>query len=104
MKSSVCEAAGRISLAGLPSVHYVCGKKRRPEESMVFRIIIIVTGVLFVLVGVLWVLQGTSVVTQGFMSGQSRWTAIGSVVGIVGLVLIVLGSIRWKGKPGTPSV
>lgn len=70
---------------------------------MAFRIITIVVGVLFLLVGAVWVLQGTDVLTQGFMAGQSRWTGIGSVVGVVGILLILLGSLRRKGKHGTPA-
>jgi hypothetical protein len=78
-------------------------RKRRTEDIMVLRVVSIVVGALFLLVGAVWVLQGTDVLTQGFMAGQTRWTAIGSVVGIVGLALILLGSIRRRGRRGTPT-
>jgi hypothetical protein len=67
------------------------------------RVIAIIAGALFILVGVLWVLQGTSVVNQGFMAGQNRWTLIGSIVAVVGLALIIIGSLRGKGRRGTPA-
>jgi multisubunit Na+/H+ antiporter MnhG subunit len=70
---------------------------------MVLRIVSIVVGVLFLFTGVVWILQGTDVLTQGFMAGQSRWTGIGSAVVVVGVILILLGSIKRKGRPGSPA-
>ena len=70
---------------------------------MILRVVSIVVGILFLFTGVVWILQGTNVLTQGFMAGQSRWTGIGSAVVVIGVILIILGSIRRKGKPGTPA-
>jgi len=70
---------------------------------MVLRVISIVVGILFLFTGIVWILQGTDVLTQGFMAGQSRWTGIGAAVVAVGVILILLGAIRRKGRPGTPA-
>ena len=54
--------------------------------------VLLVLGILFVLVGGVWVLQGSHVLTQGSMAGKSLWTLIGSIVGAVGVVLVVVGA------------
>ncbi len=53
-----------------------------------------VVGIICLLVGVLWVLQGANIVGGSFMSGQSRWSIIGVVVGLVGL-----GVLYWVNIP-----
>jgi uncharacterized membrane protein HdeD (DUF308 family) len=48
-----------------------------------------IIGVIVTLIGIFWILQGTNMIPTGFMAGQSRWAVIGSVVGIVGISLLV---------------
>ena len=48
-----------------------------------------IVGVILTLVGIFWILQGTGIVPVGFMARQSQWTIIGSVLGVVGIGLIV---------------
>jgi hypothetical protein len=60
------------------------------------KIALIIVGVLLVLFGGVWILQGANVLTQGFMAGKSQWSVIGSIVAVVGIVLIVLGALRRK--------
>ncbi len=63
------------------------------------RVIAIIVGVLLFLMGTVWVLQGAGVLNQGFMAGHRRWIVIGSGVDVVGVVLVLLGSLR-RGKRG----
>ena len=58
--------------------------------------ILIIVGVLLILVGGVWVLQGTNVLAQGAMAGHLKWTFIGGVLAVVGIVLVVFGATRRK--------
>jgi uncharacterized membrane protein HdeD (DUF308 family) len=52
------------------------------------RTAMIVAGVLLLLIGVIWILQGINVLPGSFMTGQTKWTVIGTVTAIVGIVLL----------------
>ncbi len=53
--------------------------------------LLIVVGALLILVGGVWVLQGTNILTQGAMAGHMKWTLIGGILAVVGIVLLVIG-------------
>jgi uncharacterized integral membrane protein len=54
------------------------------------RWVFLTLGIIVVLVGAVFILQGLSVITWGFMgSGHTLWTIIGSVVAVVGILMIV---------------
>ena len=48
-----------------------------------------IIGAILTLIGIFWILQGTNIVPVGVMAGQSRWLVIGSVIGIVGIGLLI---------------
>lgn len=52
------------------------------------RVIAAIIGVVVVLLGAIWVGQGVGAIQGSFMTGQSQWTYIGSVLIVVGLVLL----------------
>ena len=54
--------------------------------------VLIVLGALLLLMGAVWALQGTNVLAYGQMAGDNKWTYIGSALGLVGIILIVLGA------------
>jgi hypothetical protein len=53
------------------------------------RIALNVAGVLCVLVGCVWILQGINVLPGSFMTGQTRWAVIGSLLAILGFGMLV---------------
>jgi hypothetical protein len=59
----------------------------------------LVVGIVLVLMGCVWALQGLNVLRQGFMAGHLRWTVIGGVLVVVGLVLTLTG-ILWRKPTG----
>jgi len=46
--------------------------------------------ILFILAGAVWILQGVNLLGGSFMSGQGQWTLIGSVVLVVGVIIVAL--------------
>jgi hypothetical protein len=54
----------------------------------------LVIGVLAVLAGIVWTLQGLNILHGSYMSGHLRYTALGLVVGVVGVVLLAVGMRR----------
>jgi hypothetical protein len=56
--------------------------------------VLIIVGALLILMGAVWVLQGTHVLTQGAMAGDMKWTWIGAILAVVGIVLVVVGATR----------
>jgi hypothetical protein len=48
-----------------------------------------IVGALMILTGGVWGLQGVGVLPGSFMSGQLLWLIIGSIVFVVGVVLLV---------------
>ena len=62
--------------------------------------VFLVIGIIFALMGAVWALQGLNVFTQGAMAGHLKWTAIGGVLFVVGIVLILVGALRRSGKRG----
>ena len=60
--------------------------------------VLLILGILLVLMGGVWALQGLNVFTQGAMAGHLKWTAIGGVLVVVGIVLILMGALRRSPK------
>lgn len=49
-------------------------------------------GVLLVLMGVIWTLQGLDIIKgSALMSGKTLWAVIGSIVAILGALLVARG-------------
>jgi uncharacterized membrane protein HdeD (DUF308 family) len=53
------------------------------------RIALHVAGFLCLLTGCVWILQGINVLPGSFMTGQTRWAVYGTIVLVVGIVLLV---------------
>ena len=49
-----------------------------------------VAAIVVLAVGLVWTLQGANVIGGSFMSGQSRWLAIG-----IALMIVSLGALWW---------
>lgn len=58
------------------------------------RWILLVIGVLALAAGVVWTLQGFDILRGSTMSGNAIFAVIGPILGIVGLVLIAVGTRR----------
>ena len=58
--------------------------------------VLIILGCLLILIGGVWALQGLNVLTQGAMAGHTRWTLIGGILAVGGIVLVVVGASRKK--------
>ena len=56
-----------------------------------------IIGALLTLIGIFWILQGTNIIPVGVMAGQGQWIAIGSIVGIVGIGLLIYVNRRAGG-------
>ena len=54
--------------------------------------VLIILGILILVIGVVWALQGSNVLAYGQMAGHRKWIAIGGVLGVVGIILIIVGS------------
>ena len=63
------------------------------------KLVLIIVGALLVLVGGVWMLQGMHVLTQGVMAGDMKWTYIGGILALAGIVLVVIGALRRKSTP-----
>ena len=63
--------------------------------------VLIIVGALLILIGGVWALQGLNVLTQGAMAGHTKWTLIGSVLVLAGIVLVVIGASRKKSSRTT---
>ena len=53
------------------------------------RIVLNLVGILCSLVGCVWLLQGINILPGSFMSGQTKWAAIGSLLLVIGVGLVV---------------
>lgn len=53
-------------------------------------------GVLLCAVGTVFILQGTNVVHGSGMSGHGRWTLVGAVAVVIGLVALALAGRELK--------
>ncbi len=58
------------------------------------RIVGVVVGLLLIAVGVVWILQGINVLPGSFMSGRPGYAVLGSVVTVVGLVILLRSARR----------
>ncbi len=54
----------------------------------------LIAGIVVLTVGILWTLQGLNVVGGSFMSGNGTFIVVGSIVGLVGLGLIIGTRLR----------
>ena len=48
----------------------------------------------FLLIGIIWVLQGINVLPGSFMTGQTKWAAIGAITAAIGVALLVFARRR----------
>lgn len=55
------------------------------------RTIVVVGGLVLLLIGLVWALQGADVLMGSAMSGSSLWLGIGSVLVVIGAVVMALG-------------
>jgi hypothetical protein len=55
-------------------------------------------GALLVIIGAVWFLQGIDVLGGSGMSGKTQWAIVGPIVVLVGVVLLVLGVRRRRGR------
>ncbi len=53
-----------------------------------------VIGGIGLIIGVVWMLQGANILGGSFMSGQSRWLAIGAVVAAASAAFLVWANLR----------
>jgi hypothetical protein len=58
------------------------------------RIALIVVGVIAVLTGAVWAGQGLNLIPGSVMTGDRTWLYIGTIVAVVGVVLLVIGLRR----------
>ena len=58
------------------------------------KLLLIIVGALLILVGGVWVLQGMYVLTQGAMAGDMKWTLIGGILAVAGIIILVIGLTR----------
>jgi len=61
-------------------------------------VVIFVVGGVISLMGLVWFLQGIGVLPGSVMTGSQFWAMAGVFAMIVGLLVIVLGLIRSRGK------
>jgi uncharacterized membrane protein YdbT with pleckstrin-like domain len=64
---------------------------------------LITVGIVALVVGAIWVGQGLNVIPGSFMTGDLKWFVIGLIVAVVGIVLVVVGLRRPKGRRGSSS-
>ena len=58
------------------------------------RIAMIVSGILCLLLGCVWILQGINILPGSFMTGQTKWAIYGSLLVVVGIVLLISANRR----------
>jgi len=61
------------------------------------KIALFVLAAILVILGLLWALQGLNVLAGSAMSGHQRWTLIGGVVAVVGIIVAIVAA-RKKSK------
>jgi hypothetical protein len=49
-----------------------------------------IVGLIMMAIGAIWFLQGIGMLGGSFMTGQSRWTVIGAITAVLGLLLTVV--------------
>lgn len=59
-------------------------------------------GVLALIIGGTWIGQGLNLIPGSFMTGDPKWFVIGSIVGLVGLLLIFLSLGGSRRDPNGP--
>lgn len=59
----------------------------------------IVVGVLAVIIGGVWIGQGLNLIPGSFMTGDKKWFVIGTIVAVIGIILLVLGIRRRVAPP-----
>jgi hypothetical protein len=70
--------------------------------SRPIRITMIVVGVLALLTGGMWVGQGLNLIPGSVMSGDSTWFYVGTVVVVVGVILLIAGVRRSPAQRRSP--
>jgi hypothetical protein len=61
--------------------------------------VVYIVGFLLILLGGGWFLQGINVLPGSFMTGQTEWAIIGTVVMLVGIGLLVFANRHGKSAP-----
>lgn len=61
--------------------------------------ILYVVAVLLILAGAVWFLQGINLLPGSFMTGQTQWAVIGSIMIILGVGLFIFANRRGKLPP-----
>lgn len=59
-------------------------------------------GVLALIIGGTWIGQGLNLIPGSFMTGDPKWFVIGSIVALVGVLLIFLGLGGSRRDPNGP--
>ena len=65
--------------------------------SRITRITVVVVGVVVIIVGAVFAGQGLNLIPGSSMTGDRMWFYVGSILIIVGIVLVVLGLRRTTG-------
>jgi hypothetical protein len=59
-----------------------------------WRILLVIAGVLIAVAGVVWTLQGAGYLKGSVMTGESLWLVVGPVVALAGLAMTATGLRR----------
>jgi hypothetical protein len=76
------------------------GQEKGAMRTRPVRIALVVLGVVALLVGGLWIGQGLNLIGGSVMTGERTWFYVGTLVAILGVVLLVLGLRPARGKAG----
>ncbi len=59
------------------------------------RWVLTIVGIVMIVFGAIWFLQGVGALPGSFMTGSRFWAIVGSLVGLVGIALLI-GATRWR--------
>ncbi len=66
----------------------MAGRREVELKKMLMNIV----GVILILLGGIWLLQGINILGGSFMSGHIQYAILGTVVGIIGILLMVFAN------------
>jgi len=58
------------------------------------RVVLNVIGVLCLLMGCVWILQGVNILPGSFMTGQTKWAIIGTILVVIGIGIMISANRR----------
>jgi len=58
------------------------------------RVVLNVVGVLCLLMGCVWILQGINILPGSFMTGQTKWALIGTILVVIGIGIMISANRR----------